>query len=63
MPVFLGQAGKVYLVGALVLGLGFFHFGMRLALQRSNSLARRLVLASIVYLPLVFGLLMVDKTR
>ena len=63
MPVFLGQAGKVYLVGALVLGLGFFHFGMRLALQRSNSLARRLVLASIVYLPLVFALLMVDKTR
>ncbi len=63
MPVFLGQAGKVYLVGALVLGLGFLHFGMRLALQRSNSLARRLVLASIVYLPLVFGLLMVDKTR
>jgi len=47
----------------LVLGLGFLHFGMRLALQRSNSLARRLVLASIVYLPLVFGLLMVDKTR
>ncbi len=63
MPVFLGQAGKVYLVGALVLGLGFFHFGVRLALQRSNSLARRLVLASIVYLPLVFALLMVDKTR
>jgi protoheme IX farnesyltransferase len=63
MPVFLGQAGKAYLVGALVLGLGFFHFGMRLALQRSNALARRLVLASIVYLPLVFALLMVDKTR
>jgi protoheme IX farnesyltransferase len=63
MPVFLGQAGKVYLVGALVLGLGFFHFGMRLAVQRSNALARRLVLASIVYLPLVFALLMVDKTR
>lgn len=63
MPAFLGQAGKAYLVGALVLGVGFFHYGMRLALYRSNSLARRLVLASIVYLPLVFALLMVDKTR
>jgi len=62
MPAFLGQAGKAYLVGALVLGLGFLHYGMRLALCRSNSLARRLVLASIVYLPLVFALLMVDKT-
>jgi heme O synthase-like polyprenyltransferase len=46
----------------LVLGLGFFHYGTRLALHRSNSLARRLVLASIVYLPLVFALLMLDKT-
>jgi protoheme IX farnesyltransferase len=62
MPAFLGQAGKAYLAGALVLGFGFLHFGMRLALQRSNSLARRLVLASVVYLPLVFALLMLDKT-
>jgi protoheme IX farnesyltransferase len=62
MPAFLGQAGKAYLVGALVLGLGFFLYGMRLALHRSNSLARRVVLASVVYLPVVFTLLMVDKT-
>ena len=62
MPAFLGQAGKAYLVGALVLGLGFFLFAVRLALHRSNSFARRLVLASIVYLPVVFALLMVDKT-
>jgi protoheme IX farnesyltransferase len=62
LPVFLGQAGKAYLVGALVLGFGFLHYGMRLALQRSNSSARRLVLASVAYLPLVFVLMMVDKT-
>ena len=62
LPVFLGQVGKAYFVGALVLGFGFLHYGMRLATNRSNSLARRLVLASIVYLPLVFALMMVDKT-
>jgi protoheme IX farnesyltransferase len=62
LPVFLGQAGKAYLVGALVLGFGFLHYGIRLALHRSNSLARRLVLASVVYLPLVFALMMADKT-
>jgi len=62
LPVFLGEAGKAYFVGALVLGLGFFHFGLRLAFLRSNSLARRVVLASIVYLPLIFALLMLDKT-
>jgi protoheme IX farnesyltransferase len=63
LPVFLGQAGKAYLVGALVLGFGFLHYGIRLALHRANSSARRLVLASIVYLPLVFALMMVDKTH
>jgi protoheme IX farnesyltransferase len=62
LPVFLGEAGKAYLVGALALGLGFFHYGLRLAFLRSNSLARRVVFASIVYLPLVFTLLMLDKT-
>ena len=61
LPVFLGQVGKAYLVGALVLGGAFLHCGVRLATHRSNSLARRLVLASIVYLPLVFALMMVDK--
>jgi protoheme IX farnesyltransferase len=61
-PVFLGQVGKVYLVGALALGLGFLHYGTRLVSNRSNSFARRLVLASIVYLPLVFALMMLDKT-
>jgi protoheme IX farnesyltransferase len=61
-PVFLGQEGKTYLLGALVLGFGLLHYGMRLAANRSNSFARRLVLASVVYLPLVFALMMVDKT-
>jgi len=62
LPAFLGQAGRVYVGGALLLGLGLLHYGVRLATNRSNSLARRLVLASVVYLPLVFALLMVDKT-
>jgi protoheme IX farnesyltransferase len=61
LPVLLGQVGKAYLVGALVLGGAFLHCGVRLATHRSNSLARRLVLASIVYLPLVFALMMVDR--
>ena len=61
LPTFLGHVGLIYLVGALVLGSGFFHYGVRLALSRSNVSARRLLFASIIYLPLVFGLMMVDK--
>jgi len=62
VPVALGQAGMIYLLGASLLGLAFLACGARLAHSRSNALARRLVLASVVYLPLVFALMMIDKT-
>jgi protoheme IX farnesyltransferase len=63
IPAFLGQAGVSYLVGASVLGLGLLYYGVRLAVSRTNALAKRLLLASIVYLPLVFALLMADRTQ
>ncbi len=61
LPVVMGQVGLTYLFGALVMGLLFAHAGARMAAVRSNALARRLLLASIVYLPLVFALMMFDK--
>jgi protoheme IX farnesyltransferase len=60
-PAFLQRAGFVYFIGALVLGSGFFYYAARLALFRSNTTARRLLLASIVYLPLTFGLMVFGK--
>lgn len=62
LPTWLGQAGIVYLVGATLLGLMFVHCGVRLAAGKSNALAKQLLLASVVYLPLVFALLMLDRT-
>jgi heme O synthase-like polyprenyltransferase len=41
-----------------VLSSGFFYYAARLALDRSNAAARRTLLASIVYLPLIFALMM-----
>src|SRR5262245_19282624 len=61
MPVLLGRAGPVYLVTALVLGAGFIYRADRLAVHQSNAMARRLLLTSIVYLPLIFIALMVDR--
>ncbi|MGH9343479.1 MAG: heme o synthase, partial [Terriglobia bacterium] len=61
MPVLMGHAGRVYLVAAVALGLAFLYFGARLAFSRSNVLARRLVLASVVYLPLIYLLMIVNK--
>src|SRR5262245_20718589 len=60
-PVVLGRAGFVYFVTALVLGAGFIYRADRLAVDRSNATARRLLLTSIVYLPLMFAVLVVDR--
>jgi len=61
LPTWMGQAGILYFLGALALGLMYVHSSVRLAFARTNVLARRLLLASIVYLPLVLALLMLDK--
>jgi heme o synthase len=44
----------VFLFAGLVLGLAFLYFGVKFSLERSNMAARRLLAASIVYLPLLF---------
>jgi protoheme IX farnesyltransferase len=62
IPVFIGHAGRAYAVGTLLLGSSFLYFGAQLARRKSNSAARRLLQASIVYLPLVFILLMVGRS-
>jgi protoheme IX farnesyltransferase len=61
IPVMIGDSGLVYLVGTLALGLIFLYYSERFALQGSNVAARQLLAASIVYLPLVFILMMMDK--
>jgi heme o synthase len=61
-PAFLGHAGSIYLIGALLLSSSFLHYGARLAVRKSNAAARRLLFASIIYLPLLFFLMMLDKT-
>jgi protoheme IX farnesyltransferase len=62
IPVATGQAGWTYFFGAAAVGLVFFGASARLAAQKSNVLARQLLAASIFYLPLVFALLMLDRT-
>src|ERR1700681_571817 len=59
LPVFLGMSGRLYLVGAVVLGIALLYFGWRLAtLQvapstaRSKQRALQLLQATVLYLPL-----------
>ena len=61
IPALGGQSGMVYFAGALVLGGVFFYYSARFALQRSIACARQLLFASILYLPVLFALLALDK--
>ena len=61
-PALLGGASLVYIVGAFVLGSCFFYYAARLAVQRSNAVARRLLFASILYLPMLCLMIALDKT-
>lgn len=61
LPTLIGFAGSVYFLGALGLGAGLLGCGVALALSRSTADARRLVFASIVYLPALLVLMALDK--
>jgi heme o synthase len=60
-PAFSGHASTIYTLGALIAGCVFLYHGSILALQKSNQHARRLLLASIAYLPIVFALLIASS--
>ena len=61
LPAVLGISGKIYLVAALVLGLLFLASSIRAALSKSNQHARQLLLASVLYLPLLFGVMVLNR--
>ena len=61
LPTLIGLAGPLYFFGALALGAGFLACGAALALAPSRAAARRVVLASVVYLPLLLALMALDK--
>jgi len=61
LPTVLGISGKVYLYGAIILGLLFLYSSVRAALSKSRQEARRLLLASVIYLPLLFILMVINR--
>jgi protoheme IX farnesyltransferase len=61
LPTLVGLAGPVYFFGALILGIGFLGCGMLQAFSPSTGAARRLLFASLLYLPILLALLALDK--
>jgi protoheme IX farnesyltransferase len=61
LPTLLGTSGRIYFFGALILGSGFLYSSIRAALSKSRQQARRLLLASVIYLPLLFVLMVLNR--
>jgi protoheme IX farnesyltransferase len=70
LPSLMGMAGRVYFVGAVVLGFALLCFAARLASLNlppasasSKMRARQVLRATVIYLPLLFALLMSNPAR
>jgi protoheme IX farnesyltransferase len=61
LPTLMGFAGLIYFVGALVLGLLFLSYGFRVAMTKSRQDAKRLLVASVFYLPILFVLMILNQ--
>ena len=70
MPAFLGMTGRLYLAGAVLMGAALFRISLGMAQGHlpatsaaSKPRARRLLRATILYLPALFALMMVNAVR
>ncbi len=61
LPLFFQMSGATYLAGALSLGLFFLASCLWFAIKRNDSAARKVFLASVIYLPLLLSLMMYDS--
>jgi protoheme IX farnesyltransferase len=69
MPVLLGMTGRVYLAGAVLMGAALFRVSLGMAQGQpatasvSKPSARRLLQATVFYLPALFALMMANAGR
>jgi protoheme IX farnesyltransferase len=62
-PTLIGMTGHIYFVGALILGGWFLYSGLRVAFDRTLTRARKVMLVSVIYLPVVYALMIIDHVR
>jgi protoheme IX farnesyltransferase len=61
LPTLLGIAGGIYFAVAFVLGIGFIAAGIALAMNSTLANARRLLFASLIYLPVLLLVMALDR--
>ncbi len=63
LPKWAGMTGNIYLIGALALGLWFLYAGIQVSFDRTRVKARNVLLTSVVYLPVLYALMILDPVR
>jgi len=58
---FIAHTGTLYLVSAMILGISFYYFAYHAARARSKVAAKQLLHASVIYLPLLYLVMLLDK--
>jgi protoheme IX farnesyltransferase len=61
LPTVAGLTGAPYFFGALALGMAFLGSCVAFSLSASNRSARRLLVVSVLYLPAVLGVILLDR--
>ena len=60
-PYFFGLSGVIYLIGAFLLGIWFLAASIKSARSKSDRDAKKLLMVSVIYLPILFVLMVADK--
>ena len=63
LPAFIALAGGLYFASAMILGICFYHFAYHAAQSRSKLAAKRLLHASVLYLPLLYLFMIMDRLK
>ena len=63
LPKMMGMTGTIYLIGALAMGIAFLYSGIQVLLNKTKLRARRVLLTSVVYLPVLYLLMVLDPVR
>ena len=62
--ILLDGGATLYLLGAVLAGIAFLYASSKILHDRTRIRARRSVLlASVIYLPILYGLMVIDRVR
>ena len=59
----IAHTGTLYLVSAIILGIFFYHFAYQASVSLSKPAAKRLLHASVIYLPLLYLFMIIDRIK